>query len=802
MKNKYKIFTIIFLIFFFKISNLYSDEFKFESSEIQILDNGNLLKAKNGVKIISDDGVIINADKVEYNKISLKLIAEGEVKIFDTINEINISAPKIIYHKDKDVIYSEGKTDGIIKKIYNLETKNIILDRKNMQAISKNKTTIFDDENNFFISKEFKYLMSDKLIKVDELEFINSINDKFFFKDAFVNINTNEIIGRDISIKFHNSAFNDQENEPRLKGNTAYSNKNKTKITKGVFTTCKKRDGCPPWLLTAEEVEHDKLKKTINYKNAWLKVYDIPVLYFPKFFHPDPTVKRQSGFLMPKFSDSRSLGSSLDVPYYHVISHSKDLTFKPRIYSDRKFILQSEYRSVKKLSKHILDFSFMKGHESAEAGTGDTRSHFFSNSIIDLNLSTFDFSQMRVNLEKSSNDNYLKIYKLDSPIINNFGYHSSSFDFEANNEDLSIKTSFEVFEHLNKLHSDRYEFVYPSFDITKNISTNEKINGNLSLNANGYQKLHSTNVSEKVLINDLLYESNPIISSNGLKNKYSFLFKNVNSDAENSSRYMDSTDNQFLGLAMLETTYPLKKSSDNSDNFLTPKISLRYSPTPTRNIKDEDRRLDINNIFSLNRIGANDTIEGGGSLTLGAEYKKTDKINNDIFTINLAKMYRHKVNEDLPTKSTLGDKDSDIVGNLKIIPNKLLDIDYSFSLDNNMETANYHLLKTGLTINNFVTSFEFLEENNFVGKESYVENKTSYNFKNNTSLSFSTRKNKRTDLTEFYNLIYEYKNDCLVAAVKYNKEYYDDKEIKPEESIFFSLTIKPFGKANSPNLNQ
>ena len=85
MKNKYKIFTIIFLIFFFKISNLYSDEFKFESSEIQILDNGNLLKAKNGVKIISDDGVIINADKVEYNKISLKLIAEGEVKIFDTI---------------------------------------------------------------------------------------------------------------------------------------------------------------------------------------------------------------------------------------------------------------------------------------------------------------------------------------------------------------------------------------------------------------------------------------------------------------------------------------------------------------------------------------------------------------------------------------------------------------------------------------------------------------------------------------------------------------------------------------------
>ena len=37
-------------------------------------------------------------------------------------------------------------------------------------------------------------------------------------------------------------------------------------------------------------------KKIINYKNAWLQIYDRPVFYFPKFFHPDPSVKRQSGF--------------------------------------------------------------------------------------------------------------------------------------------------------------------------------------------------------------------------------------------------------------------------------------------------------------------------------------------------------------------------------------------------------------------------------------------------------------------------------------------------------------------------
>ena len=95
-------------------------------------------------------------------------------------------------------------------------------------------------------------------------------------------------------------------------------------------------------VMNATEVKHDKIKKTIYYKNAWLKIYDVPVLYFPKFFHPDPTVKRQSGFLMPTFSDSSTLGPSIKTPYYKVIADNKDLTFTPQIFKGEKIILQSE----------------------------------------------------------------------------------------------------------------------------------------------------------------------------------------------------------------------------------------------------------------------------------------------------------------------------------------------------------------------------------------------------------------------------------------------------------------------------
>jgi LPS-assembly protein len=88
-------------------------------------------------------------------------------------------------------------------------------------------------------------------------------------------------------------------NEPRLRGNSIINNENFTKITNGIFTTCKIRDGCPPWEIAAKKITHDKKNKTINYENAFLKVYDKPIAYFPKFSHPDPSVDRKSGFLTP-----------------------------------------------------------------------------------------------------------------------------------------------------------------------------------------------------------------------------------------------------------------------------------------------------------------------------------------------------------------------------------------------------------------------------------------------------------------------------------------------------------------------
>ena len=51
------------------------------------------------------------------------------------------------------------------------------------------------------------------------------------------------------------------------------------------------------------------------------------------------------------------------------------------------------------------------------------------------------------------------------------------------------------------------------------------LNGSLTLNHSGYNKLYQTNVSENVLINDISYKSTDNISKTGIVSNYVFFKK-------------------------------------------------------------------------------------------------------------------------------------------------------------------------------------------------------------------------------------------------------------------------------------
>jgi LPS-assembly protein len=108
-----------------------------------------------------------------------------------------------------------------------------------------------------------------------------------------------------------------------------------------------------------------------------------------------------------------------------------------------------------------------------------------------------------------------------------------------------------------------------------------------------------------------------------------------------------------------------------------------------------------------------------------------------------------------------------------------------------MKTINSNSIETEISINNFITTFNFIEQRNDIGSIHLLSNVTEYKINDSTSLKFSTRRNKEINLTEYYDLSYEYKNDCLTAALKFKKSFYQDDDLKPTEDLFFTITLIP-----------
>ena len=794
--------VIIFVIFFnlviLKANG--DDQINFDVTEIEILDKGNKIIGKNRGTITTNNGIIIDADNFEFNKITNILKAQGNVKIKDQTNDLNFFAQNILYNKSEEKIEIKGKSEAFVDSIYEFTTENatILVDEKIIS--SEIGATILDtiNENRYEIGK-FNYSLNKKVLKGEGI-FINTkfnqpFSDKYYFKSAVLNLKNQNYIAQDIKINFKKDIFGNKNNDPRFKGLSSFFEDGITTINKGIFTSCKKNDKCPPWAIQADKITYDKNKKQIKYKNALVKVYDIPVFYFPNFFHPGPTVKRQSGFLAPFINNSSILGSSLQIPYFYAPSIDKDFTFKPTLFDKNILMFQNEYRQQNKNSFFITDFNIVDGYKSKKSNEKNTLTHLFSKYQMDLEFENFIESSLNISIEKVNNDTYLKVF--DSNITNtklkpdNFETLTSAIDLKFENEDFVLNTGFTAYENLSKQNSDRYQYVLPYYDFSKTLFENNNF-ASFNFFSQGDNILKDTNNLRSRMINNLNIRSRDYFSEIGIKNNLNYYLKNIVSAGKDNTEYDSSPEIKFMNIFEAVSSFPLINEDESFTNYLNPKISFRINPSSMKNYKNENRRINNNNIFNIDRLGLIDTLETGQNLTLGFDYKK-EKINNinKYFEFKLATVLRTKINENIPSNSTLNKRHSNYFGEITNNFNDNINVNYQFSVNNNLDQIQYNSFGTTIRKNNFVTTFNYIEENGSIGSSNILENLTTYNFDDKNFITFQTRKNREINLTEYYDLIYEYKNDCLTASIKYNKTYYEDRDLQPTEDFMLSIKLIP-----------
>ena len=705
MKNNFK--KTIFIIFFSYIfcSNALTDDFNFKVTEIEITNDGNFYKGRNGGVVTTNDGLKIISDSFNYNKISNELVAYGNVELRDEIRNIIILTEKITYSKNEEKIFTKGKTKINVNNNYDILGKDFFLFRNTMFLSSNYKATIKNNLlDDFYKVNEFEFSINQEILKGKNIELTTKQNnidkrDKYFFETGFFDFKKNKFLAKDVNVKFNKKSFDNEQNDPRLTGVTASGDEFNTYLDKGTFTTCKNKDKCPPWRIESRKVKHDKLKKQILYKDAWLKVYNVPVVYFPRFFHPDPTVERQSGFLKPSLGSTTAMGESVFTPYFWAISADKDMTFKPRFFSSEKYVLQSEYRQETRKTNTILDFSMTKGHDSAIHDKGDNRTHFFSKTNVALDFDDFLLSTLEIQYQKTSNDTYLKLFDLfetESPLKpTNEKLLSSIVKLDLEKDEYNFTTSFQQFETLNGPNSDRYQYILPSYDFSKNFDLDNFSLGSFSFNSSGANNLQNTNVLTTTVNNNLNFSTYDTFFDNGVKNNFVLAFKNLNSVGKNSNVYKSSPQSEIMSTYMYNASYSLTKDTGTAFSTLMPKLSFRFSPHDMKNHQNSERRINVDNIFNLNRLGLGDTYEGGESLTLGIDYNnQKQKFNSendmieieDFFEMKIATVIRNKEENKMPGNSTLNDKQSNIFGKIGYNFYRYFALDYGFSLRDNLDT--------------------------------------------------------------------------------------------------------------------
>ena len=206
------------------------------------------------------------------------------------------------------------------------------------------------------------------------------------------------------------------------------------------------------------------------------------------------------------------------------------------------------------------------------------------------------------------------------------------------------------------------------------------------------------------------------------------------------------------------------------------------------------------NLFSLDRIESEQNFEGGANLTMGLNYEINDDFNQTNFSVGQI-ISANKNNKDMADTTGLDNRFSNVVGNFKHKRGENFSLNYNYSLDQNLKETNFNEVSVDYINDNFKFNINFLEEEKKSEDNEYIKTSIKYNQGNSGILTFGNKRNLITNSSEFYNLSYEYINDCLRAGLYYRREFYNDSELEAENSLMFKITLSNFGGVNSPSLN-
>ena len=257
MKNKLRIVFYICFILLVSINNAKLNELNFEAKNIDTKNN-ELIIASNEVIITDKLGNKIFADKLEIDNKNRIYTIYSNVVYKDYLNSISIKTNKIIYNEIKNSFISVGPTQINKDDKYFIDSSDIVFDRNENFLSSKKKTNFTDTFNNKIDVKKFDMFLNENKFVGHIATILDEELNIYNLEKIFYDFDKKKIYGKEININQNNKFLSKKPHSPRSKSRSLIFEDDNLFLNKTVYTNCKKRDGCPPWIIQAEEMNHNK----------------------------------------------------------------------------------------------------------------------------------------------------------------------------------------------------------------------------------------------------------------------------------------------------------------------------------------------------------------------------------------------------------------------------------------------------------------------------------------------------------------------------------------------------------------
>ena len=456
-------------------------------------------------------------------------------------------------------------------------------------------------------------------------------------------------------------------------------------LSRVVYSTCNlcaEDPSRPPlWQIRALSAVQDLEHKKIEYQDAVLEMYGIPVAYFPYFWHVDPSVKRASGLLIPSLGVSSHIGGFFAQPYYWVIDDQSDATFTPMITTKAGPELDIEYRRRFNSGYMVLNGSAGYLDNSLQAAVYG-RGQF----DIDENW-RWGFTAGR-----ATSANYVRDFRLSGTIGTDPTLISSQIYLEGFGEGAYSRLDAKAYQSLNTATiSSKIPIVIPRYQYSY-VGKPDSLGGRLSLDVTSFNVMRTTGTNTRRASLTANWER-PFVGELGDLWKVTLHGDAIGYDANNFNQQPNfgTHDNVNAARALpqmaVDFRWPFMRDSGSwGTQLIEPIAQLVLAPqvgdSQFNRYPNEDSfdfEFSDTNLFGFNRFSGIDRMEGG--VRANVALHGTWYLGGTTFDGFIGQSYQTAQDNNFPEITGLHDQVSDVVARVAAAPTPWLNFTYRTRLD-------------------------------------------------------------------------------------------------------------------------